>query len=409
MKFKHCVAILFSMAISACGGGGDTSSVAAVSPPVPGPPITVIPPVAVVPPPAPDGMKTEPPQIAFLMEILPLASNSTIYRVRSNPPSACLASTAQGCVTPASVEVYLGADLIAKLEKSNNGTRTTPSYPTYDGFVPSVVSGAQVFRAVVTLPADASGAVHRREGILLYDTGATNDRQVTIAGPGTTQQLAVTGGRVNDSKSRVGDTIVVAATSPGLDSASSGVVRLLEKPADSRASLPASAPGGTASFVADRIGRYTVEYSPFLADGQRGSPVHTVVQVEPQYLRISANYISSLGGSDKPPLPAGATRLYVSPTSTRGVASVQVLLNGVSLGSLMQPNVQKAEPFCPRGAPCVINYTPAWAFDFNTSAVANGSHLLRVLVTDVVGHTFELPVPLPGGGGASEEFTDINP
>ena len=409
MKFKHCVAISFSMAISACGGGGDSSSVAAVSPPVPGASSSVTPPVAVVSPPAPDGTKTAPPQIAFLMEILPLASNSTIYRVRSNPPSACLANTAQGCVTPASVELYIGADLIAKLEKSNNGTRTTPSYPTYDGFVPSVVSGAQVFRAVTILPADASGAVYRREGVMLYDTGATNDRQVAIAGPGTTQQLAVLGGRADDSKSRVGDTIVVAATSPGLDLASPGVIRLLEKPADSRASLPESAPRGTASFVADRIGRYTVEYSPILADGQRGPPVHTVVQVEPQYLRISANYVSSLGGSDKPPLPAGATRLYVSPNSTRGVASVQVLLNGVSLGSLVQPNAQKAEPFCPRGAPCVINYTPTWAFDFNTSAVANGSHLLRVLVTDVVGHTFEVPVSLPGGVGVYQEFTDINP
>ena len=405
MTFKHCVAILFSMAISACGGG-DSSSVATVSTPAPGASSSVIPPVAVVSPPAPDGTKTEPPQIAFLMEILPLASNSTIYRVRGNPPLACLANTAQGCVTPASVEVYLGADLIVKLEKSNNGTRTTPSYPTYDGFVPSVVSGAQVFRAVVTLPADASGAVYRREGVLLYDTGATNDRQVTIAGPGTTQQLAVIGGRADDSKSRVGDTIVVAATSPGLDPASPGVVRLLEKPADSRASLPASAPRGTVSFVADRIGRYTVEYSPILADGQRGPPVYTVVQVEPQYLRISADF-AGLSGIDKPPASAGATRLYVSPTSTRGIASVQVLLDGVSLGSLVQPNVQRADHVCSRGAPCVIAYT--WAFDFSTSAVANGSHLLRVFVTDVVGHTFELPVPLPGNGGASQEFTDTNP
>ena len=408
MKFKRCATILFSMVISACGGGG-SSPVAVVSPPALGAPSSVIPPVAVVPPPAPDGMKTEPPQIAFLMEILPLASNSTIYRVRGNPPSACLASTAQGCVTPTSVEVYIGADLITKLEKSNNGTRTTPSHPTYDSFVPSVVSGAQVFRAVITLSADASGAVYRREGVILYDTGATNDRQVAIAGPGTTQQLAVIGGRVGDSKSRVGDTIVVAVTSPGLDRVSPGMVRLLEKPADSRALLPASAPGGTASFVADRIGRYTVEYSPTMTDGQRGPPVYTVMQVEPQYLRISANYVSSLGGSDKPSLPVGATRLYVSPTSTRGIASVQVLLNGVSLGSLVQPNVQKAEPVCPHGAPCAINYTPAWAFDFNTSAVANGSQLLRVFVTDVVGHTFELPVPLPGNGGASREFTDINP
>ena len=405
MRFKHCVAILFSMAISACGGGGgggDTSSVAAVSPPVPGPPITVTPPVPVVPPPEPVGTKTEPPQIAFLMEVLPFASNYTTYRIRGNLPSACLASTAQGCITPASVELYIGADRIARLEKSNNGTRTTPSYPTYDGFVPSVVSGAQVFRAVITLPADGSGAVYRREGVMLYDTGATNDRQVAIAGPGTTQQLAVIGGRV-------GDTIVVAATSPGLDSASPGVVRLLEKPADSRALLPASVPGGTASFVADRIGRYTVEYSPTMTDGQRGPPVYTVVQVEPQYLRISANYVSSLGGIDKPPLPAGATRLYVSPTSTRGIASVQVLLDGVSLGSLVQPNVQKAEPVCARGVPCVINYTAAWAFDFDTSAVASGSQLLRILLTDIAGHVFEARLTVPGSGFVSQEFTDNNP
>ena len=183
------------------------------------------------------------------------------------------------------------------------------------------------------------------------------------------------------------------------------MVRLLEKPADSRASLPASAPGGTASFVADRIGRYTVEYSPTLTDGQRGPPVYTVVQVEPQYLRISANF-GGLNGSDKPPVPAGATRLYVSPTSTRGIASVQVLLDGVSLGSLVQPNVQKAGSGCPHGAPCVTFYLPAWAFDFDTSAVASGSHLLRILLTDIAGHVFEARLTVPGSGFVSQEFTD---
>ena len=400
MNLLRWLALLCFLSVAACGGGGgDLPSLAGVPASAPGG-TTIAPPVVVVPPPLPGVVKSDPPQFAFLMEILPLQERTT-YRIRGIAPSACLASAVNGCISPASVELYLGADRVGTLTGPNGGTRSTPTYPTYESFLPSVVSGPQVFRVVVTLPADASGAVYRREGVMLYDTGATNDRQVAIAGPGTTQQLAVIGGRV-------GDTIVVAVTSSGLDRVSPGVVRLLEKPADSRALLPSSAPGGTASFVADRIGRYTVEYSPTMTDGQRGPPEYTVVQVEPQYLSISANF-GGLSGSDKPPVPAGATRLYVSPTSTRGIASVQVLLDGVSLGSLVQPNVQKAEPVCARGAPCVINYTAAWAFDFETSAVANGSHLLPVLVTDVVGHTFEVPVSLPGGGGASQEFTDINP
>ena len=406
MNSLRWLALLCFLSLAACGGGGGSPSPAGVPAPAPGG-TTTAPPVVVVPPPLPGVVKSDPPQFAFLMEILPLQERTT-YRVRGIAPSACLASAVNGCISPAAVELYLGADRVTTLTGPNNGTRSTPSYPTYESFLPSVVSGPQVFRVVVTLPADASGVVYRREGVMPYDTGATTDRQITIAGPGTTLQLAVIGGRVDDSKSRVGDTIVVAATSPELDRASPGVVRLLEKPADSRALLPASAPGGTASFVADRIGRYTVEYSPTMTDGQRGPPVYTVVQVEPQYLRISANF-GGLSGSDKPPVPAGATRLYVSPTSTRGIASVQVLLDGVSLGSLVQPNVQKAEPVCARGAPCVINYTAAWAFDFDTSAVANGSHLLRIVLTDIAGHVFEARLTVPGSGFALQEFTDSNP
>ena len=408
MNLPRWLALLCFLSVAACGGGGggDSPSLAGVPAPAPGG-TTTAPPVVVVPPTPPAVVKSDPPQFAFLMEILPLQERTT-YRIRGIAPSACLASAANGCISPAAVELYLGADRVTTLTGPNNGTRSTPSYPTYESFLPSVVAGPQVFRVVVTLPADASGVVYRREGVMPYDTGATNDRQITIAGPGTTLQLAVVGGRVDDSKSRVGDTIAVVATSPGLDRVSPGVVRLLEKPADSRALLPASAPGVTASFVADRIGRYTVEYSPTMTDGQRGPPVYTVVQVEPQYLRISENF-GGLSGSDKPPVPAGATRLYVSPTSTRGIASVQVLLDGVSLGSLVQPNVQKAEPVCARGAPCVINYTAAWAFDFDTSAVANGSHLLRILLTDIAGHVFEARLTVPGSGFVSQEFTDNNP
>lgn len=400
MNLLRWLALLCFLSVAACGGGGgDLPSLAGVPASAPGG-TTIAPPVVVVPPPLPGVVKSDPPQFAFLMEILPLQERTT-YRIRGIAPSACLASAVNGCISPASVELYLGADRVGTLTGPNGGTRSTPTYPTYESFLPSVVSGPQVFRLVVTLPADASGVVYRREGLIPYDTGATNDRQVAIAGPGTTQQLAIIG-------SRVGDTIVVAVTSPGLDPVSPGVVRLLEKPADSRALLPASAPGGTASFVADRIGRYTVEYSPTLTDGQRGPPVNTVVQVEPQYLRIYAGF-GGLSDRDNPPVPTGATRLYISHTSIRGVASVQVLLDGVSLGSLVQPNVQKYQSGCPHGAPCVTFYTPAWAFDFDTSAVANGSHLLRILLTDIAGHVFEARLTVPGSGFVSQEFTDNNP
>ncbi len=345
------------------------------------------------------------------MEILPLSSDpTTIYRVRGVEPSSCVALTPKGCIPPASVELYLGADRITMLTGPNNGTRSTPSYPTYDRFMNSVIAGTQLFRVVVTLPADASGVIYRREGVLLYDTSGTNDRQIAITGPGTTQQFGVIGGRADDAKSRVGDTIVVAATSFGLDPASPGEVRLLEKPADSRASLPASAPPGTASFLTDRIGRYTVEYSPVMADGKRAPPLYAVVQVVPQSVRIFAAFSLVAGRGDIPPAPATATRVYVSPSSTRGITSVQVLLDGVSLGSLMRPNVQQSFPCFQRGCGDLTQYyLPAWAFDFDSSAVDSGSHLLRILLTDIAGHVFEVSLPVPGNGFASQEFLDHNP
>ena len=72
-------------------------------------------------------------------------------------------------------------------------------------------------------------------------------------------------------------------------------------------------------------------------------------------------------------------------------------------------NVQKYQSGCPHGAPCVIFYTPAWAFDFDTSAVDKGSHLLRILLTDIAGHVFEARLTVPGSGFVSQEFTNNNP
>jgi len=401
------LALLCFLSLAACGGGGDSPSF----PGVPAPAAvgtTPEPPVVVVPPPAPTVVKSDPPQFAFLMEILPLQERTT-YRVRGIAPSACLASAVNGCISPAAVELYLGADRVTTLTGPNNGTRSTPSYPTYDSFLPSVVSGPQVFRVVVTLPADASGVVYRREGVMPYDTGATNDRQITIAGPGTTLQLAVVGGRAGDVSSRVGDNIAIAAIGTGPDPVPPGVLKLLEKPAGSNALLPATTPTGSATFVADRLGRYTVEYSPVMADGKLGPPLYAVVQVVPQLVRIAASVGSSFSAGDIPPAPATATRVYVSPSSTRGIASVQVLLDGVSLGLLTQPNVQKFSVCNARGCTGTAQYSPAWAFDFDIRAVASGSHMLRILLTDIAGHVFEVPLPLPGNGFASQEFTDDNP
>lgn len=400
MKSMRWLALLCFLSLAACGGGGDSPSLPGIPAPAAGG-TTPEPPVVVVPPPAPTVVKSDPPRFAFLMEILPVES-TTIYRVRGVEPSACLAFAVNGCIPPASVELYLGADRVTTLAGPNNGTRSAPSYPTYDSFLPSVVSGPQVFRAVVILPADASGVVYKHEGVLLYDTGATNNRQITIEGPGTTQKLAVTG-------SRVGDTIVVAATDTGLNPVPNGVLKLLEKPAGSNALLPAITPSGTASFVADRIGRYTVEYSPVMADGKLGPSLYVVVGVVPQLVRIFANVGSTFSVFDIPPAPATATRVYVSPNSTRGIASVQVLLDGVSLGSLTQPNVQQFSVCNARGCTGTAQYSPAWAFDFDTRAVASGSHMLRILLTDIAGHVFEVPLPVPGNGFASQEFTDNNP
>ena len=407
MKSMRWLALLCFLSLAACGGGGDSPSF----PGVPAPAAvgtTPEPPVVVVPPPAPTVVKSDPPRFAFLMEILPVES-TTIYRVRGVEPSACLAFTVNGCIPPASVDLYLGADRVTTLAGPNNGTRSTPSYPTYDSFLPSVVSGPQVFRVVVTLPADASGVVYRQEGLMPYETGATNNRQITIAGPGTTLQLAVVGGRANDVSNRVGDNIVVAAIGTGTDPVPPGVLKLLEKPAGSIALLPATSPAGTASFIADRIGRFTVEYSPVMADGKLGPPLYAVVQVVPQLVRIAASVGSSFSAGDIPPAPATATRVYVSPSSTRGIASVQVLLDGVSLGLLTQPNVQQFSVCNARGCTGTAQYSPAWAFDFDTRAVASGSHMLRILLTDIAGHVFEVPLPVPGNGFASQEFTDNNP
>ena len=408
MNLLRWLALLCFLSLAACGGSGDSPPLAGVPAPAPGG-TTTAPLIVVVRPPLPFVVKSDPPQFAFLMEILPLPDPTTIYRVRGIAPSACLAYTSTGCIPPASVELYLGADRVTTLTGPNNGTRSTPSHPTYDSFLPSVVSGPQVFRVVVTLPADASGVVYRREGVMPYDTGVTNDRQITIAGPGTTLQLAVVGGRANDVSSRVGDNIVVAAIGTGPDPVPPGVLKLLEKPASSIALLPATAAAGSASFVADRLGRYTVEYSPVMADGKLGPPLYAVVQVVPQLVRIAASVGSSFSAGDIPPAPATATRVYVSPSSTRGIASVQVLFDGVSLGSLTQPNVQQFSVCNARGCTGTAQYSPAWAFDFNTSAVASGSHLLRILLTDIAGHVFEARLTVPGSGFVSQEFTDSLP
>ena len=100
MNLLRWLALLCFLNLAACGGGGgDSPSLTGVSAPAPGG-TTTAPPVVVVPPPLPGVVKSDPPQFAFLMEILPLQERTT-YRVRGIAPSACLASAANGCISPA--------------------------------------------------------------------------------------------------------------------------------------------------------------------------------------------------------------------------------------------------------------------------------------------------------------------
>ena len=263
----------------------------------------------------------------------------------------------------------------------------------------------QRFYAVVTLPPDASGVVYSREGWLLVDNAAPAVLQATVEGAPAAQQLAVVSGEY------VGDTIVVGTANLAVDTVQTGVVKLLEKPSDSNASvLVAAARGAASSFVADRVGRYTVEYLSVMADGQPGPATYASVNVKPHSIGI---YVDLQEGPsplpDKPPALAGATRVNVSLSLTRGIASVQGLLDGMSLGLLTQPNIQRFNSGCPHGGPCSNYYTPGWTFDFDTRSVASGSHTLRILVTDTRGQVFEVPVMVPGSGSARGNFTDANP
>lgn len=333
--------------------------------------------------------------------------------VRTNAPMGdCLVYTAAGCVAPAQIKFYLDGSE----RPAYTGVLTQPGQFMYWNPMDTapLVGAPHQVRAVVTAPGEPGLAGNRREALLTFSV--TSATQTDPFGGPPTATLDVVGvptadavGQVGASDARVGGTVAVTTTTTGVVTGLQPSMRFVDRPTGSAASLTVDAAGATASFVADRVGTYTIEYTPVFPDGSRASPAYATALVAPHVTTIIADVPDtsspSYGVADNPRPAPGVTRVYIlQATSTRGVSAFEAFLDGVPL---VQSQIEQYSSGSHGGIGA--GWYPQRVYDIPASALAGGSHTLVLRLTDTLGRKWELTRTLPGPTSASQTFEDTNP
>lgn len=356
-----------------------------------------------------------PNQIEFNLKVVNSNGQTALWvtPVRTNAPmSDCLVYTAVGCAPPAQVEFYFDGSS----RSAYTGILTRPEQFMFWNPMDTapLVGAPHEVRAVVTAPGEFGLAGNRREAILTFSV--TSPTQTDPFGGPPTASVDLVGvpsadvvGQVGAVEGkRVGDTVTVTTTTTGVLTGLQASIRFVDRPAGSTAMLNVDQAAGTATFRADRVGRYTIEYTPLFADGTRASPAYATANVTPHVTTINAEVqdsSSSLFFLDDPKPAAGVTRVYlINTTSTRGVSAVEAFLGGAPLA---QSQIQRFSGGGHGGAGA--GWYPQRVYDIPDSSLAGGDHALVIRVTDTLGRQWEATATLPGFTRLSEEFEDTAP
>jgi hypothetical protein len=357
-----------------------------------------------------------PNQIEFNLSVVNSNGQTALWvrPVNANAPmGGCVVYAPTGCVAPSSVRFFVDRTPF---------TADTPITTTPDQFMwwhpldtSFLVGSRHVVRAVVTAPGDPAAAGNRREAIVSFTVSSATQTD-PVDGP-PTASLDVVGVPALDTASQigpvwpsgiyVGDTVTLASTTTHVLSGIQPSMRFVDQPAGSAAALTLDQASGTATFVADRVGFYTIESTPVLADGRAGSPGYTTVQMVPHTaiinLYVQDSAIPLFAESDNPKPAPDVTRVYLTATSTRGVSAVVALLDGAPVPPMQIQRFQAGAHGIGGG------WYPATVYDIPNSAIATGPHVLTVRLTDSLGRTWESQRPMPTTGYTTQRFDDPNP
>jgi hypothetical protein len=353
-----------------------------------------------------------PDQIEFTLDVVNSAGQTALWirPVHANAPmSDCVVYAAGGCTAPSSVAFFLDGVALPAYQ----GITTTPSqYMWWHPLDTAPLVGPEhVVTAVVTAPGDPAGGANRREAMVKFTVSSATQTD-PFGGPPAASVDAVGVPAVDAAaqiggvpQALVGTTVAFTTTTTHALAGLQRSFRFVEVPANSAAAIATDATGG-ASFFADRVGTYTIECTPVFADGRSGTPAYATTSVTPQVATIVAVVVNSTSPNalfDDPPPAPGVARISASATSSRGVASLEVLLDGAPVPPLQ---IQRFSPGGHGGSGA--GTFPATVYDITAAALAQGPHAIAVRMTDSAGRAWELPVD-PATTGGAQTFEDPNP
>lgn len=357
-----------------------------------------------------------PPQIEFVVDVTHSAGTTTIqvHGGTANAPMAgCLVYSGSGCTLPSSVEAILDGVSLGVLTVA---TADTAARPTYEFSLPTTSLGTAQhhLRVDVHGPAQSYGG-RVRQGFLVFDAGKS--AQLGVFGLAPTDvgsQVSVQRTVYSAYGPRVGDQLIATGSISGLRSGTElagATMRLVERPADSAATVGApqmlNPVQVTGEFVADKPGRYTVQYVPILSDGSTTPPVYATAVVRPHELFFTVT--ASSHNQDEQPLAPDSDRIAVQVSSDRNpdTRPVSLFVDGTLVGTLTAPNVIRRVGISGR-----FYGMPVYAFDIPNAQLGTGTHIARVVVADAGGAAREGSLAFTAGAdaqGGFGPFEDPNP
>jgi hypothetical protein len=359
-----------------------------------------------------------PLQIEYEVEVTHSGGTTTIevHGGAANVPMVgCLVYSGTGCTLPTSVEATLDGVSLGALTTPNAGG---PAQPAYRFAVPTASLGTaqHALRVDVHGPMRSFGG-RVREGFLLFDASKT--AQLGVFGIEPTDvgsDVAVLQAVPTTYGPRVGDRLTATGSISGLRAGMTfaATLRLVERPAGSAAALGAPQAANplqaAADLLADKPGRYTVEFVPVLSDGGTTPPVYATAVVRPHELFFTV--LASSQAPDEQPLAPDSDRIAVQVTSDRNPeqSTVSLFLDGTLVGTLAAPNVIRIVPT--PGWLGMGHGEPRYAFDIPNAQLGTATHIARVVVVDATGQAHEGSLAFAAGAdaeGGFGPFEDPNP
>lgn len=358
-----------------------------------------------------------PPQIEFVVDVTHSGGMTTVavHGGAANAPMAgCLVYSGSGCTPPTSVEATLDGVSLGALTSANASSAGQPAYE-FSLATAGLGPGQHDLRVDVYGPMQSYGG-RVRQGFLIFDTSKA--AQLGVFGLAATDlgsQVSVQRTVSSSYGPRVGDRLTATGSISGLRSGATfagATMRLVERPADSAATVDMpqvlNAMQVTADFVADKPGRYTLEFVPILSDGSTTPPVYATAVVRPHELFFTVT--ASSHNQDDPPLAPDTDRIAVQVSSDRSSDSspVTLWLDDTLVGTQAFPNVIRRVTLS-----LARFYTVrVYAFDIPNAQLGTGPHIARLVIVDTVGRAHEGSLAFAVGADAEAgfgPFEDPNP